>query len=58
MLLRVRLIEETFSVNMENKDSKEFRDIAEKITSQVCFMIKQFHNEFIIILWSYGKKHF
>lgn len=58
MLLRVRLIEETFSGNMENKASEEFQDIAKKITSQVCFMIKQFHNEFIIILWSYGKKHF
>lgn len=58
MLLRVRLTEETFRDNMENKDSREFQDIADKITSQVCFMIKQFHNEFIIILWSYGKKHF
>ena len=34
-MLRVRLINEEFNDNMKNKDSKEFQDLAEKITSQV-----------------------
>lgn len=50
-MLKVELIKEDFDENMKNKDSKEFQDMAERITTQVstlrivnscfCFIITQ-----------------
>lgn len=34
-MLKVKLIKEEFDENMKNKGSKEFQDMAERITTQV-----------------------
>ncbi|XP_015776849.1 PREDICTED: uncharacterized protein LOC107354869 isoform X2 [Acropora digitifera] len=40
-LLRVELIKEIFNENMNNKESKEFQDIAKRVTSQIRSILGQ-----------------
>ncbi|XP_068695146.1 uncharacterized protein [Montipora foliosa] len=54
LLLQVELIKEEFNTNMNNKESKEFQDIDEKLTSQVRNVLSQdpdFVSAHLVKLW-------